>query len=103
ELGPLAGRQFSVDESTFRFAAHHDGSTADLDGFVKDVERIVREERKVFGEFPAYEPGYYTFIADYVPRAHGDGMEHRNSTVMTSARSIRGARLELLDTVAHEF
>src|SRR5438093_1434700 len=69
ELGPLAVRQFTVDGSTFRVAAHHDGSTADLDGFVKDVERIVREEREVFGEHPAYEPGYYTFIADYVPRA----------------------------------
>src|SRR5438874_13405891 len=30
-------------------------------------------------------------------------MEHRNSTVMTSAGSIRANREGLLDTVAHEF
>src|SRR5206468_9891272 len=46
---------------------------------------------------------HYTFLADYLPYASGDGMEHRNSTVITSAGSIAGARTELLDTVAHEF
>ena len=30
-------------------------------------------------------------------------MEHRNSTILTSASSIRSNRLDLLDTVAHEF
>jgi predicted metalloprotease with PDZ domain len=70
---------------------------------MKDVERIVREEGAVYGEFPAYEPGYYTFLADYLPNAEEDGMEHRNSTVMTSSATIRGDRTRLLDTVAHEF
>ena len=42
----------------------------------------------IYGEFPAYEPGHYTFLADYLPYANGDGMEHRNSTVITSSSSI---------------
>src|SRR5262249_41299865 len=50
-----------------------------------------------------YEPGYYTFLADYLPYANGDGMEHRNSTVMTAAGSIAASREDVLDTVAHEF
>jgi predicted metalloprotease with PDZ domain len=103
ELGPVAVRQFVVDGHTFRFAAHHTGSDAELDGFVKDVERIVRQEEGIFGEYPTYEPGYYTFLADYLPYANGDGMEHRNSTVITSSGSIRSNRDNLLDTVAHEF
>ena len=103
EFGPVAMRQFNTDGRTFRFAAHHTGSDADLDRFIPDVQRIVREEEAVFGEFPAYEPGYYTFLADYLPYADEDGMEHRNSTVMTSSASIRGDRTRLLDTVAHEF
>ena len=37
-----------------------------------------------------YEPGHYTFLADYLPYANGDGMEHRNSTVITSSRFDRG-------------
>jgi predicted metalloprotease with PDZ domain len=103
EFGPIAVRQFSVDDHTFRFALHHTGTTRELDSFVKDVEKIVRQEGKVFGEFPRYEPGSYTFIADYLPYASGDGMEHRNSTVMTSSRTLRDGRGDLLDTVAHEF
>ena len=43
--------------------------------FVTDVEKIVRQERDIFGEFPEYEPGSYTFLADYLPWAAGDGME----------------------------
>ena len=62
-----------------------------------------RSARNVFGEFPAYEGDTYTFIADYLPWASGDGMEHRNSTILTSPSSLRGNRMDLLDTVAHEF
>src|SRR5262245_13634570 len=103
EFGPVTMRQFDVDGHTFRFAVHHTGTAGELDGFVKDVEKIVRVEGAVFGEYPAYEPGTYTFLADYLPYASGDGMEHRNSTVMTSSGSIRDRRRDLLDTVAHEF
>src|SRR5262249_34183891 len=42
-------------------------------------------------------------LADYLAYASGDGMEHRNSTVMTAAGSIANDRSRLLDTVAHEF
>jgi predicted metalloprotease with PDZ domain len=91
--------------STFRMAVHHDGTPEELSSFVADVEKIVREARNVFGEYPVYEvPGrVYTFIADYLPSANGDGMEHRNSTIMTSPSSIRTNRAGLLDTVSHEF
>jgi predicted metalloprotease with PDZ domain len=103
EFGPVAIREFSVDATKFRFAVHHAGTDAELDGFVKDVEKIVRQEGAVYGEFPKYEPSYYTFLAEYLPYSGGDGMEHRNSTVITAGSSIRDGRVRLLDTVAHEF
>jgi predicted metalloprotease with PDZ domain len=103
EFGPVTIRQFEIDGRTFRFSAHHTGTPADLEAFVKDVEKIVRQEGAIFGEYPPYEPGTYTFLADYLPYANGDGMEHRNSTVITASGSIRGSRNNLLDTVAHEF
>ena len=103
EFGPVSMPQFTVNGSTFRFAAHHTGTAAELDGFVKDVEKIVRQEGAVYGEYPSYEPGYYTFLADYLPYANGDGMEHRNSTVISANGSIAATRERLLDTVAHEF
>jgi predicted metalloprotease with PDZ domain len=86
-----------------RLAVHHTGTDAELDAFTLDVERIVREAGRVYGEFPAFDGNTYTFIADYTPWASGDGMEHRNSTIVTSQGSIRGNRLGLLDTISHEF
>jgi predicted metalloprotease with PDZ domain len=103
EFGPGAIRQFTAGSRTIRFALHHTGTDAELDAFVKDVEKIVRQQGAVYGEYPEYEPGSYTFLADYLPWASGDGMEHRNSTVITSSASIAAAREDLLDTVAHEF
>ena len=107
EFSAFALRTFSVTDEgrapVFRVAVHHSGSDAELDGFARGVEEIVREMRHVFREFPAFENNTYTFIADYLPWADGDGMEHRNSTILTSSRAIRDARLDLLDTAAHEF
>jgi predicted metalloprotease with PDZ domain len=103
EIGPLAIRQFTTGGRTFRFAVHETSAPAELDAFVRDVEKIVREEGEIFGEYPTYEPGHYTFLADYLPYAAGDAMEHRNSTVMTSTGAIQSDRVELLETVAHEF
>jgi predicted metalloprotease with PDZ domain len=103
EFGPLMVETFTVGGQQFRFAAHQTGTRTELQAFVRDVAKIVQQEEQVFGEFPAYDPGYYTFLADYLPYASIDGMEHRDSTVMTSPGSIGNARSELLDTAAHEF
>jgi len=103
EFGPISMREFTTNGRRFRFAMHHSGTNEELDALVKDVQKIVEQEGAIFGEYPEYEPGHYTFLADYVPYANGDGMEHRNSTVITSAGSIASTREDLLDTVAHEF
>jgi predicted metalloprotease with PDZ domain len=107
ELSAFTQRSFSIADGvrvpTFRVVVHHAGDEADVEPFVRDVEKLVREARRVFGEFPPFDGGAYTFIADYLPWAAGDGMEHRNSTILTSASSLRGNRLDLLDTAAHEF
>ena len=110
EFGDFVSRTFTITDTSvagrppeFRIAIHHDGAVAEVDALVRDVESIVREERGIWGEFPPYEGGAYTFIADYLPWASGDGMEHRNSAILTSPSSLRGNRTNLLDTVAHEF
>src|SRR5262249_13703049 len=70
------------------------------------VQRLVQEQMTVFGEFPKYEPGYYTFLLDYVPWGEGDGMEHRNSTSISSPglslKTVQG-RQQALGTISHEF
>jgi len=107
EVSAFVLRTFTVPDEArtplFRFALHHDGGDTEVASFVRDVERIVREERAVFGEFPAYESNTYTFITDYLPWARGDAMEHRNSTAIASPSSIRDNRPALLQSIAHEF
>ena len=88
---------------TIEVAVHHTGSDTDVDAFVDALRRIVVAAAAVFGEYPAFEDRRYTFLADYLPWAVGDGMEHRNSTVLTSSASLAGARRMLLETAAHEF
>src|ERR1041384_5378639 len=86
-------RTFTVSDQSrtpvFRLAVHHTGTEADVDAIARDAQSIVREALRVFGEYPVFEGNTYTFIADYLPWAGGDGMEHRNSTILTSSSSIR--------------
>ncbi len=106
-------REFTVDDGqkrtgpppTFRIALTHDGTEAEADAFAKDVERIVRESIPVFGELPRFETNTYTFLSVYLPWASGDGMEHRNSTSLTSSGALRNPqqRQGILGTVSHEF
>ena len=106
-------REFTVDDGqkrtgpppTFRIALTHDGTEAEADAFAKDVERIVREAIPVFGELPRFETNTYTFLSVYLPWASGDGMEHRNSTSLTSSGALRNPqqRQGILGTVSHEF
>lgn len=88
---------------TIRVALHHTGTPADVAPFLDGVRRIVEQARRVFGEYPAFENDTYTFLADYLPWANGDGMEHRNSTVLTSRATVADSRIDLLGTVSHEF
>ena len=99
------GRKRKGPPPTIRIALTHDGTETEADAFAKDVERIVRETIPVFGELPEFETNTYTFLSTYLPWASGDGMEHRNSTSLTSAGALRnpGQRQGILGTVAHEF
>jgi predicted metalloprotease with PDZ domain len=108
ELSDYSLRTFKVrnpdgKEFTIRTAVHHDATDADVDEYAAGAEKIVREQGAVFGEFPEFDTGTYTFLGDYLPWGGGDGMEHRNSTVVASATSIRNNARRVLGTVSHEF
>jgi predicted metalloprotease with PDZ domain len=105
EIGGFTLRAFQVGRASFRIALHHGGTDREADLLAEDVKRLVQEEAAVFGELPAYEGGSYTFLADYLPSARSDGMEHRNSTFMTSpgALGVPDERANILGTVSHEF
>ena len=97
-------RSFEVDKQQINFVLHHNGTTAELDEYFEKVKKIVLQEKAVFGELPKFDFNEYTFLACYIPNASGDGMEHRNSTILTSTRSLKNGGMERnIGTVSHEF
>src|ERR1700744_3787853 len=83
---------------------HSDDSQEVIDNFAKQVQKMVLEEKAVFGELPAYDYGEYTFLDDIYPTVSGDGMEHRNSTcIVQPAPKVEGNEIRLLGTFSHEY
>lgn len=83
---------------------HSDDSQAVIDNFGKLVQKMVLEEKAVFGELPAYDYGEYTFLDDVYPATSGDGMEHRNSTcIVQPIDKVEGNEVRLLSTFSHEY
>ncbi|WP_266202625.1 M61 family metallopeptidase [Pontibacter kalidii] len=88
---------------TIQVALHHQGTKEQFQEYVDHTKAIVAEQQAVFGTLPDFDFGRYTFIGCYMPQAVGDGMEHRNSTILTSSRPLAAAMGPLLNTVSHEF
>ncbi|WP_276481810.1 M61 family metallopeptidase [Paraflavitalea pollutisoli] len=86
----------------FRLAMEAKASEALADSFARKVHTITEEAQAVFGEVPAYDYGTYTFIASINPYVKGDGMEHRNSTMIALPTQFDGNNY-LLDVFSHEF
>jgi len=108
ELSNHLVRSFEVDSNgeklKIKLALHNIGTEAEADQYFESVKKVVLQQMAVFGELPKFDYGEYTFLACYVPNASGDGMEHRNSTVLTSTRTLaNGGMTRNIGTVSHEF
>lgn len=108
EISNFSMREFEVEDhgkkQKVRFVLHHNGTEEELDAYFENVKKVVLTERAVYGELPEFDYGTYTFLACYVPNASGDGMEHRNSTIVTSTRPLaNGGAARNIGTVSHEF
>ncbi|MFV8225550.1 M61 family metallopeptidase [Christiangramia aquimixticola] len=97
-------KEFEHQNQTIQFVLHHPGTEAEFDAYFNQVKEIVKQEAAVFNELPQYDYGRYTFLACYMPNVSGDGMEHRNSTILTDVESLaNGGMKGNIGTVAHEF
>lgn len=90
-------------QAEHRIALHHEGTRREGEAFSRSVRAIVDAQWRVFGELPEHDFGTYTFIVCYVPHAVGDGMEHRNSTVVTNPNPLTADGLSNLGTMSHEY
>ncbi|MDY8138348.1 M61 family metallopeptidase [Aquimarina sp. 2201CG5-10] len=101
-------KEFKVNsrgtEYNIKLALHHQGTEEEANTYFEQVKKIVVQEKMVFGDYPNFDYGEYTFLACYMPNVSGDGMEHRNSTILTSTRSLAdGGMKRNLGTISHEF
>ena len=88
KIGDLKFRQWDINNPdgkhfTMRIALESSATDSEADELAGRVKRIVQEAKAVYGEFPVYDHGSYTFIASVNPFVQFDGMEHRNSTMIT--------------------
>jgi predicted metalloprotease with PDZ domain len=106
-LGDFSFREWQVQDAgktkTIQLAITNDGPDSDIDAFAQRLQVVIPELKAVFGELPDFDFGRYTFLASYMPYVAGDGMEHRNSTIITGPSGLQNHFTGYLNTAAHEF
>lgn len=106
KIGKLTWREWPISNGatnmTMRLALEADATPEQADTLASWVKRITQQAKAVFGEYPAYDYGTYTFLASINPWVHGDGMEHRNST-MISIPDTFSLDYDNTEVFAHEF
>jgi predicted metalloprotease with PDZ domain len=105
EIGPdWTVDDFTVDAKTYHVVVHSRGEEGGRrPAFVRDVEKIVRAETKMWGT-PEFDS--YTFLVHFAADDRsGDGMEHLTSTQIIESGILadRGTYYAALSTIAHEF
>ncbi len=90
-------------EQTFSVVLHGPDSSVYLEKFAEMTRSVVSETEAMWGSHPLFDNGHYLFLCDFHPFASGDGMEHRNSTVITSTATLEKSAVRLLNTMVHEY
>ncbi|RYY13390.1 MAG: M61 family peptidase, partial [Chitinophagaceae bacterium] len=85
----------------FRLALEADAKDSLVEKFAGNIAKITSQAQAVFGELPAFDYGTYTFLSGINPFVRGDGMEHRNSTVINIPIQFTGNSVP--SVFAHEF
>ena len=105
-LADLTFKEFRVgdnNEITIRMAINSETDEIELEQFMNMTEAVINEQKEVFGDLPSFKDSTYTFLCSYGPGFHSDGMEHRNSTMISSPIPLTGNQSRLIGTISHEF
>lgn len=104
EIADFHERQEAIDGQLIKMALHTPASDEEVDEYFGKVLAIVNAQVNVFGELPELDYGEYVFLNCFMPNASGDGMEHRNSTIVTNSKSLDEPLAETsIGTISHEF
>ncbi len=96
--GDLAVREFDLDGSKHYVVDAGEAGQWDGERAAQDLEKIVRETRRFWGFLPFKK---YVFLNVF--RQGGGGLEHKNSTLLTSSPRASTPSLRWLMFVSHEY
>src|SRR6185503_1564569 len=96
--GDLSVREFNVEGSKHQLVDAGDYKKWDGQRGAQDLEKIVRETRQYWGLLPFKR---YVFLNVF--RQGGGGLEHGNSTLLTSSPQMTAPTLRWLSFVSHEY
>jgi predicted metalloprotease with PDZ domain len=102
-LGNPTVHEFTIDGKKHYLANEGEGSVFDGAKAATDLEVVVREHRRFWGQLP-YDK--YVFVNILLGNEPGGGLEHQNSTVLMTGRfttRTRRAYLAWLELASHEF
>jgi predicted metalloprotease with PDZ domain len=107
KIGELIWKEWTLDnaggkQSKFRLALEANSNDSLATSFAGKVKKITQEAKTIFGEYPVFDSPEYTFLASINPYVRGDGMEHRNSTMISIPVAFNGSD-NLLGVFSHEF
>ncbi|MCR9132665.1 MAG: PDZ domain-containing protein [bacterium] len=103
-IGDFHLREEMVDDQLIRFALQSPANDSEVNEYFSKVMAIVKAQKEIFGELPSFDFGEYTFLSLYMPNASRDGMEHRNSTIVTNQKAFEEPLAETsIGTISHEF
>ncbi|MEJ5993990.1 M61 family peptidase [Pedobacter sp. Du54] len=89
---------------TIHIVSHSKDDQKTIDNYAIMLKRMVDEHVAVWGELPRFDYGNYYFLYDTYPDYAGDGMEHRNSTIIVHRLpQVGGNESAALGTFSHEF
>lgn len=104
EIADFFLREELVEGQTIRMVLHTRATEQEVDEYFENVMAIVRSQREIFGELPELDYNEYTFLNCFMPNASRDGMEHRNSTIVTNSKPLdEPLGNTSISTVSHEF
>ncbi len=96
--GALSVHEFEVEGSKHQLVDAGDFKKWDGERGAQDLEKIVRETRRYWGLLPFKR---YVFLNVF--RQGGGGLEHGNSTLLTSSPNMTTPTLRWLSFVSHEY
>lgn len=105
-LGALKTKELMIqdhEELKIKITLNSEAEDTEIELLKAMMQKVVMEQKGVFGEFPSFNENTYTFLCSYGPGFFGDGMEHRNSTMISSSMPLAGNQNRLIGTIAHEF